>query len=236
MRLTSYLWVLPFIAFFLGYQATRLFSGTTAFVMPSLLGKSITESLKLIAGNNLTVKIIEEREMQDLASGTVLAQTPQTGQRIKPYQTVFLTISKPKPVLTAPCLVGLSLKERERILASLAHVQVNYVYLISNTLTDNCIAQVPCAGDSLTENKLLLYISAGSQPVRLMPDFRSKTVQDTLEFLKSYMLEPCIFHAYDVGPEHTCQDCIVLDQRPLPNSAVNIAKNFKLQLRVGLPE
>ena len=237
LRTTAYnfLWLLPFLCFLFGYQLIRFFFTVDTLVMPRLVGRHLQEAVRMLSDQNLNIRIVEEKETTEVPEGTILSQIPLEGQKIKPYQSIFLVLSQRSSTTLAPIIQGLSETEAVQ-LAHERQLDIKRYRIFSSAPIDMCIAQVPGRSLPLTSRKIIAYISAGEQPYRLMPNFKHIPIAEVVSFLRTYNIEPHIFHGYEVGEDHSCDNCVVLEQRPFAGSFINISTPFKVQLRIGALE
>jgi len=215
-----------------GASTIRFFYTVDTLVMPRLVGRHLQEAVKMLSDQNLNIRIAEEKETTEVPEGTILSQIPLEGQKIKPYQSIFLVLSQRASLSLAPSIQGLPEAEAVQ-LAHERQLDIKRYRLFSSAPTDTCIAQIPAPSVPLTTKKIISYISAGDQPYRLMPNFKNLPIREVSSFLRSYTIEPHIFHGYEIEEEHTCDHCVVLDQRPFPGTLVNISQQSKVQLRIG---
>lgn len=228
----NFLWLLPFLCFLLGYQLIRFFFTVDTLVMPRLVGRHLQEAVRMLSDQNLNIRIVEEKETTEVPEGTILSQIPLEGQKIKPYQSIFLVLSQRSSTTLAPAILGLSEIEAIQV-AHERELDIKRYKIYSSEPLDTCIAQIPGKSLPLTSRKILAYISQGEQPYRLMPNFKHVSLAEVTAFLRTYTIEPQMFHSYEVGEDHSCDACMVLDQRPSAGALINLSVPFKVQLRIG---
>ncbi len=228
----NFLWLLPFLCFLFGYQFIRFFFTVDTLVMPRLIGRHLQEAVRMLSDQNLNIRIVEEKETTEVPEGTILSQIPLEGQKIKPYQSIFLVLSQRSSTTLAPVMQGLSESEAVQ-LAHDRQLDIKRYKIFSSEPIDTCIAQIPGKSLPLTSRKIIAYISAGDQPYRLMPDFKHLPISEVTSFLRNYSIEPHIFHGYEVGEDHICDRCVVIEQRPFAGTFVSLSTPFKVQLRIA---
>jgi beta-lactam-binding protein with PASTA domain len=231
----NFLWLLPFLCFLLGYQIIRFFFTVDTLVMPKLVGRHLQEAVRMLSDQNLNIRIVEEKETTEVPEGTILSQIPLEGQKIKPYQSIFLVLSQRSSTTLAPTIQGLSEAEAIQV-AHERELDIKRYKIYSSAPIDSCIAQIPAKSLPLTSRKIIAYISQGEQPYRLMPNFKHVSISEVTAFLRTYKIEPQMFHGYEVGEDHICDACMVLDQRPFAGALVNLSAPFKVQLRIGIEQ
>ena len=204
------------------------------FATPSVVGKNIHEAFAIVSAYNLNARLLEEKEDPYLPAGTVISQTPQAGQKIKPYQSLFVLLSKKPSQIHAPhCLHKtdsdiVSLLQTHKIRAK--------IYILPSIYPKGlCFAQIPLPQEPIEDSMLTLYVSGGNKKPIIWPDFRQLPVLDVTNFLRTHTIEATIVHEYPCLPNHTCASCVVTDQRPLAGSLLSLdpQKPCVVQLQVG---
>lgn len=232
-------WALPFISFACGYLLLAKLYQTQEITAPSLVGKSLQEAFRSLSTHNLNLRILTEKEDPDLKEGTILSQTPLAGKQIKEHQSIFVAVSKAPPQKIAPNCINKTCRILKQELAR-AGIRARPYYLPSNYPKDHCFAQHPGAHEPVNDSYITLYISRGtenSKPI-IWPDFTNRPVIDIIEFLKKHAINAQIIHPQKTDkPEaaHTCDTCVVVDQRPLVGSLVHldIERLPQVQLQVN---
>lgn len=232
IRIQNFLWLLPFLCFLIGYQFIRFFYLTENIVMPRLVGKNLQEVVKVLSDNNLNLRILEERQTTEVPKGTVLSQIPLEGQIVKPFQSIFLVLSQYSTNNLTPIIQGLFKDEALKLIQE-SNLESKFYNLSSNYPLDLCIAQIPGKNLRLNNKKIIGYISSGAQSLRIMPNLQDKPLDEVLDFLHDYSIEPKVFHGYEIEDSHSCENCKILDQRPAAGKLVNLSNPFKIQLRIG---
>lgn len=226
------LWIIPFLCFLAGYYAMRTIFHTDEIKTPSLMGMQLPDAFTVLSQHNLYPRILQEREDSDMPAGTILSQKPAPYTLIKPQQSVFLVISKPAPLARAPNCINAS---KKTILAQTQarNIRMKTYYLPSIYPIDHCFAQHPAPDNVVTDNAMIVYLSAGSRKQVLLPNFKNLTVQETREHLAN---QPITLHPTHTAPTpyHDCASCIIVDQRPLAGSLITLddSKPLNLNLQV----
>jgi len=212
MKLTYYLWTLPFFSFLTGYLLLQRITNVDQIQAPALVGKQLQSAIATLSEKNLNLRFIAQKEDPDLPHGTILSQTPLAGRNVKPHQAIHIVISKKPEKIVAPMLLNKSVAAIEKEL-SLAGVRNKFYPVASKKPTNSCIAQFPAPGTPLEENKLVTYLSAGHKKPLLMPSFQGKSLDVVKEFLSRYNVQ---IEVQKSGPGDT-----IANQRPLAGSFVN---------------
>ncbi|MEX0939942.1 MAG: PASTA domain-containing protein [Candidatus Babeliales bacterium] len=230
IKFHEYLWILPFTSFIIGYALISVFFHTPIIKTPALIGKNIAAAVLLLSCENLNLRILGQKEDNDLPEGTIITQSPAAHQAIKSNQTIFCVVSKQSEKLITPNLIGM---QKEEILSLLKQKRIPYKEYIlqSNYPKDTCIAQIPNPGTPLQKSIILYFSGDDSKPV-LLPSFKELPIDEVIKFLDGYNLKPKIFHTLMVDSSHQCQNCTVINQKPLPGSLVDISKPLNIQLQV----
>lgn len=232
MKITHFLWLLPFTFFLGGYLLIAFIIGTPTLETPQCIGKNIQQALRILSDCDLNTKLLEEKEDNDIPAGTVIAQRPTYKQKIKPQQTVFLVVSKKSKKITTPFLVGQSIPAITQELKNLGILHKNYP-VTSEYPQNTCIAQLPIARQPLHEKKIITYsASTHRQPV-IFPDFTQYTVQKSIAFLKEHSITPHLSHTGQSDKIHTCKNCSITDQKPLAGSLVYLDIPLDVHLHIN---
>lgn len=202
------------------------------FPTPDLVGKTLEQALALLSESNLNMRLLQYKEDPTLAPGTIVSQIPQAGQQIKPQQSLFLTVSCHTPALKAPHLLDQRLNSPE-FNSLVQGIKLTVFHVPSNYPHDYCIAQIPAAGDLLATPTMVIYVANSSAQKSIWPHFVGKRVHDVRDFLQAHDISVEIIHTYQQPDGHGCENCIVLDQRPLPGSLIMLeGKNKQLQAQL----
>ena len=226
----EFIWVFPFLCFLLGYHCLNVCFRQTATKTPCVVGKTLPEALHILAENNLNMRMISEHEDADIPTETIINQTPQPGNSIREQQTVFLIISKKPPKPVAPNLCNQHNNQYSKILSE-SKIRYRTFGLNSTKSEGICIGQIPEEGKEIPEGGMVLYTAIPSSIHVILPSFKGKAVKDVQAFLKKYNISVQLFHTSEVGNAHTCNNCIVKEQKPLPGSFVSLKEPFCVQLK-----
>lgn len=231
MKLQNYFWLLPFSSFCLGYLLLYFLLSAPTLEVPSLIGNNITNAVKMLCHANLNLRIITQKEDNDLPDGTIISQNPRSGHTIKPNQAIYCVISCKSQTKSAPNLVNQTTEQIAEV-AKKEGIRLKKIFLESKYPSGVCIGQIPKAGHPLEHKNLLVYISVPNDTKVLFPDLQGRLVPEVLEFLKPYGLSPTIFHRSSLETGHHCINCRVINQKPLPGSIVDLSKHLNIQLQV----
>lgn len=197
---------------------------------PSLVGMQLPDAFTVLSKHNLYPRILRETEDSDMPAGTILSQMPAPSTQIKPQQSVFLVISKPAPLPCAPHCINKA-KQTVHIQTQARNIRVKMHSLPSIYPIDHCFAQYPAPDSVVTDNTMIVYLSAGNRKPIVLPNFKQLTVSQAQEHLVS---QPITVHTTHTGPApyHTCTGCVIVDQRPLAGSLITLDESKPLQLNL----
>lgn len=229
--LTSLIWIVPFVAFLLGYSTVRWFSHTEVLISPGVLGLHMHDAIKVLSSSRLNIRILKEKEEADLPEGIVISQSPEQGQKVKPQQSIYVVVTRKPPKPKALLLQGLDTVQVQ--LKAKAHSIKLKMYSFESLYPANtCIAQMPAPAEPLVDDTMIVYTSSGTPSLRIMPTLKGHTVTAAKEFLKEYNITSQVFHTHFVSDDHVCSACVIKDQRPLPGSFIDLKKPPVIQLTV----
>lgn len=212
-----------------GYFFISRLMSVDAVETPRVIGLSLQDALKTMAISQLHGQIIAEKEEPDLPDGLVLDQTPHAGQHIKTSQPIYLTVArKPAPV-RAPQFVGLQ-REKAEELARAQGVRIKFHELESNCPLGFCFGQYPLANEPLRELLVDVYTSAGVTTTRIFPACKGLPIEEVQEFCKQLGMKVQIFHNGSILANHSCEHCVVKDQKPLAGTLFDLKKPLVVQL------
>ncbi len=125
--------------------------GAERVVVPNLIGKSQQEAENLLKGSGLEVGAVSSSFDKTVEAGTILDQTPNSGQRVDRGSSVDLVLSGGKELVRVPRLTGLSEDEaKERIVDAKLRAQVDEG-CNTDRANNEVIAQDPAAGEEVAE-------------------------------------------------------------------------------------
>lgn len=221
---------LPFLIFIIGFYGTALLIRRETFQVPSVVGLSVSEAVLVFSKPTaqLTPRILAEREDDTMPAGTVIAQTPQAGQRVKSQQRIYLTVSKSREKSAIPDFVGLSLID------SAARAAQKRIVLKSFTIDDlapagSIIAQNPLPGVLYTGAPVFLYVSSGVEtPLRIVPDVTGMLFEEVARLSQQLGIKVTVLNP-PIDPDGR----VIVSQRPLAGSIVDVKNPTVLQVQVA---
>lgn len=232
MIIKNHLWLMPFLSFTAGYLVMHTLFRSPESHVPALVGKQIHEILPLMTQLKLNLRLLDHKEEADLPEGIILNQTPAAGSSIKNNQPIFIVISKKPLAQRAPHCIEIGMNELNQKLQ--AESIIPRIYYLPHPYPEHvCFAQSPQPDECLGKNKLILYVSAGNNKPIIWPDFTDMPLQDVIDFLNNYNIEPYIIND-SLSNLYTDSEYIVIDQRPFAGTLLTLddTKPLSVQLRV----
>jgi beta-lactam-binding protein with PASTA domain len=229
--LNKIIWILPFIAFCLGYFCLQFFIAENIVKTPNFIGKDLLLATKISSDYKLNLRIIAEKEIADAIPGTIIKQNPLPGTSIKSHQSIFIVITKlPAPVI-APNFIGKNEPQIEKICKEKSIK--NRIYLLPSSYpAGQCFAQMPCADQILETKKMNSYISTGNVNQYLFPDFTNTPLQDVINFLHQQNITFDVYHKdQKVTPPYK-QNFVISYQKPLAGTLIVPSNKLYVQLQV----
>jgi len=236
MRIKNYLWIAPFISFLLGYLIFGKLFEPKIFSTPSIVGKKLLQAVSILSDYKLNIRFIAQKEDPDLPTGTILSQKPLAGRKIKPNQTVFVVVSTKPPKVPCPYLINRPLDSINQTLEN-KNIRNKSYFLASNHPKNNCISQHPSPTTPLRENNVITYVSSGNKKPVILPKFKHKDLASIIKFLQKWheYIEFDILNFSSKKLEQLEHDqYIIIDQRPLAGSIVNLDNQKKLKIHLKI--
>jgi beta-lactam-binding protein with PASTA domain len=225
-------WILPFLAFAIGYFCLQFFIIDKIVQTPDLVGKDVLQATKISSDYKLNLRIIAEKEIADALPGTIIKQNPLPHTSIKSHQSIFIVITKlPAPVV-APTLINKNQDQVDKICKEKGIKNRTY-FLPTNHPAGQCFAQMPQPEQILEAKKMSCYISTGNQSQYLFPDFTKSLVEEVVEFLHQQNIQFDIFHKDQKIEAPYKQKLTVTYQKPLAGTLITPSNKLYVQLQVA---
>ena len=199
--------------------------------VPSVKGKSLAESINILQGYHLNVKIDSYKASSTVQEGYVVEQNPPPGFKVKQNKSIFLVLSSGSEKVEVPDLIGKLFSDAESEITS-AGFQIGIKatvhsddYPIMNTI----IAQTPLPKlISARGAKISLLLSKGAYPkTLLMPDLKGMKYNDIQEGLKRGGLE---INKVTFNPDSIYGDGTILTQVPPAGQLIQPGQKVELQV------
>ncbi|MBM3236009.1 PASTA domain-containing protein [Candidatus Poribacteria bacterium] len=198
--------------------------------VPNVKGKSLAESISILQGYRLNVKIDSYKASVAVPEGYVVEQNPPPGFKVKQDKSIRLVLSSGSEKVEAPDLTGKLLSDAEADLASTGfQIGTKATVHSDNYPTMNTIiAQTPLP-KSISERgaKINLLLSKGAYPkMLLMPDLKGMKFNDVQERLKrSGLISQVTFN-----PNSIYGDGVILTQIPPAGQFIQVGQKVELQV------
>ena len=218
--ISSTLWIWPFATFFGGYQLIRMVTHVQTVTMPTVVGLHLNKAIQILSADQLNARILAEKEDFDLHEGTILSQTPQQGQLVKPHQSVFLVTSRRPYNSRAPKIIGENRVQAQEQ-ARRAHLSLKIYTLESSFPKDSCIAQSILPDKEVKDSLISVYCSEGTTPLRIVPDVKVQKAEEVVSFYGRFNI-PVKVMGDPTGS--------IIEQQPLAGTLVDISKPLVIEL------
>ena len=224
--------LVPFIGFLSGYLFLHHYLQKTTITTPSLIGKSLYEASVVLAQKNLGLRILQAKEDPLLPEGTIILQLPLPHQLMRPHQCIFVTISKKPQPDRAPDFLG---KNHHQITVDASDTQLalKCIWLKSSYPQGTCFAQYPAPGDTVTNRKIISYLSSGKDPLYIIPNLKGLPCGPVQEHLTKQKIQVELYDSTSTlcNPDDST-DLKIVNQSPLAGTIVDLSKELCMQLQV----
>lgn len=200
-------------------------------VTPNVIGKSLHDSIEILSEQRLSVRLLAQREDQGLPEGFVLDQFPRAMQKIRPNQTIFITLSTKQRIALMPDFAGKSYKDAMDM-AEQKGLETKIYRLNAPYEKSTCIAQLPAVDENLTSKRVILYISDGTPTLAVMPSLIGQQLGSVENILKKHDVRAQLFHVQEQAADHLCQSCLIVDQQPVAGSIIDLSGALHVQFRL----
>jgi beta-lactam-binding protein with PASTA domain len=160
-------------------------------LVPDVMGKSEEEALKILSSAGLSGEVSGTQYSELHPENSIVNQIPKKMTEVKEGRPVFLTVSKGKEKVTAPYLLGKSIRDAKIELLSrgLKFGKVEYEH--SNEFPQDTIMK-----QSIKSGKLIPYgsiidfvVSLGSENQVAVPVLIGRRIEDVEHVLQEYNLK-----------------------------------------------
>ena len=230
-NLNNFFWIFPFLSFILGYYLLHFFLKKNELNIPNVIGQSLQKGINIFSKKGLSIRLLREQEDSDLSEGIILDQIPKPKQKIRPDQHVFVTVSKKPKAILAPDLLGFDQKFVTKFVEKKG-IQIKTFWQKSLYPIDSCIAQYPQSGKELVDREFIIYLSEGNEKFFIVPDLKNCKVSQLKEIIEKENIKLEIFHIKKEENNHTCENCFVVDQKPMSGSIIDMSKTLHIQVQV----
>lgn len=213
----SFIWLVPFGGFAIGYILATLFFSGRSVEVPELVGLTLVQGATRASARQLNIRVIAEKEDRDLPAGTIISQKPLAHQTAKTQQVIYVAISKCPETKKTPSLVGIPHEQATQELNK-ETIKSHLIPINIPATPNSVIAQCPAANEPLHEPVVLYY----AQPTAInyiFPDCTNRSLTEVLEFLAKHELKAAVTYQTPQQPDHTYH---VTQQRPLPGTVISV--------------
>jgi len=226
------LYFFPFFSFAIGYYLAHRIVKNTEIIAPTIVGEKLNDALRTTSNLGLNLKLLREKEDVELPEGIIIDQSPAAGKKIKPNQHLFVTVSKKPNKIVAPILEG---QKYEEVLNTTKKLRTNLeIHWLESSYPQNiCLAQYPKPNKNIGKKQIVSYLSSGKNGYSIFPNLKGKSLSEAKIFLETEGINVEIIHGKNITQNHSCEKCIVRDQKPVPGSIVNVKKKIFAQIQVS---
>lgn len=230
--LTQSLFFTPFICFFIGYFVISHYFFATKIIVPSLIGKQLSDCAPSLAQQKLSLRFLSEREEPNLPEGTIIEQIPAAGQTIRPQQQILIITTKKPQAPTAPRCCGLDLETITQQVQKqgLTIQQCN----LPHKKEGICYAQSPTEGQPINNKTITIGTGKYEPNFVIMPNLYEQSVEQICKLLKNTAFKLEIFYHHQKVAPHLCQEYLCINQNPIAGSLLNNSKSGTIQIEIGL--
>lgn len=185
-RMGLLVFILAAAAFLSAVTAMRFAIQGREVSMPNLVGKSSADALAILQGRGLQLKVVD-RVYSNLPANAVVRQTPPEGERMKVAQNAHVVLSLGAQNVTAPSLVGESLRvARIQLLQVGLQLGEVTIYPAPANLSDTILQQTPLPGTRAISPRIDLLVAQGQTPVAyVMPQLVGKPLTEADRLVSS---------------------------------------------------
>lgn len=202
--------------------------------VPNLIGKNLRESMLVCATKQLALRLLQEKEDNLLPEGTIIQQSPKPYQQARLNQSIFVITSKRPKLPIAQNFLGKKITDVSSQLTKNG-ISSKVFSFKDRYSAGTCIAQTPQPGDEITNKKMIIYESEGTDNPYIMPNFKNLTLK---EAKKTLLEQPNIsIEAYDsIGYPIPLDSFsyVITEQEPKAGSIINLKKALNVQLLATL--
>lgn len=211
---------------FIGY---RVFMGDSGNPLPPLTHRSVVEAMSELERMGLKARV--ESQRSSLPQGTVIAQTPRPGVKVRPESLVVLTVSGGTSKVQLPELRGLTVDEATRQIKEAGFRLGDQLMVTSQKPAGTVVAQEPSApGQVPLTEPISLMVSIGSKESAgsvVVPDMVQKQYDEAKALLESSGLKA------ESQAEYTTQTPAGMVMAMSPRAGASVPKGTRIMLTVA---
>lgn len=232
---------LPVVIFLISAWLSLLSSlSSDVKTVPDLINMYPEQAREQLSVRSLKLAINEKREFSDWHDeGTVTAQEPGLGARIKRGRTVHVTLSAGPRNVLVPNLQGMSLREAQLIAEQKGFKLRRRLSIYSDIVQEGCvIAQSPQPSTAFVTESIDVLESKGPRPrLALIPRMEGQPLLPVLDLLRSEGVKVLVF-ARGSSEEISNRDrfelrrCVIYRQSPKAGLFIQLPSSEEVILRV----
>ncbi|MDL2259069.1 protein kinase [Eubacteriales bacterium OttesenSCG-928-K08] len=222
------------VMFMVGRSLLQQNDLTGTNLVPTLVGKSITEAEQLATRRGYTTVISNAIPNEDEPEGTVLSQMPDAGAKLEEGGVISVILSAgPAQSAHVPALLGSTLQEAEDALLSVGLSPI-IEYRTSDQPAGTVFRQEPASGTLLPKGDgVEIYVSGTPTLAFEMPALQEKPLGEALARLQeSGFSNYLVSYTTELSEQEAG---IVLLQSPAPGEMTNQHEFVKLTISAQLP-
>jgi serine/threonine-protein kinase len=190
IKVPVYILVFILLGLLFGYLTFKILSFSRTVEVPSLYGKSLLESNKLLTSKALYLKIEGEDYDPIVPPGHVIRQDIPPGNKVKEKRGIKVVISKGPRVKSIPMLVNETLLNAESLLLQKGLKISKVMQVHSDTIEkDRIIAQRPDPDEKISDYITVLVSLGPYDKFYYCPDFRDMPFEKAHEIIKKLNLK-----------------------------------------------
>ena len=182
-----------------GFIFYSVFFGGESVVVPPMVGSSVLDAVETVENMGLQVRVDQEDSLQP--RGTIIAQWPKSGVKIKKEKILILKVSKGGYKEPLPDLRGMEFSKATSKLRDLDFPLGNVIRIHDNKPAGMVIAQNPAAPVMISRTRTVsLLVSIGPESTRRgmvkVPDILGKDEESARKLLDKSGLSTTIQYVY----------------------------------------
>ena len=152
--------------------------------VPAVVGKSQSESVKIIKGAGYDVGEITKEYSDTVDAGYVISQSPVAGTGLEVGSSVALVVSLGKEQVSVPSLTGKTVTEVQELLdAAGLRAKAGEATYSSTVDTNRVISQDPVAGAKVEKGSTVTYVLSLGIDYVTVPDVTGRTAAEAENLL-----------------------------------------------------
>jgi serine/threonine-protein kinase len=193
-------------------------------ILPDVTNMTYSEASKLLTDKGLIVRRTE-RIMEIGTEGTVIDQSPRSGELLSPGNEVQLTVSVSEFDLVMPDLSNMTEAAAAERIRELKMVVGSRDVIASEVTADHVIGQTPAPGEKVKFGQVVLLRISGC--LIIVPNFIGTTEQIAMNSIPPQLVQGDV---KIVIVNDSAKDGIIIDQSPAPYERAAIKSTITLTI------